>query len=146
MTSFVDGFELKFVSRTQTAERRMHGRLVDTIPVAWVTSWRRGPPPDMRTPPPGTSTAAPAGKASRKPPPRESFVEIGFKDAEEMAARKAAAEPFVVALALARSDEEKPRRLAEFRGVFEVASTGIELSPTSLETRVIRRVTANGGA
>lgn len=145
MTSFVDGFELRFVSRTQSAERRLNGRLLDTIPVAWVGSWRNGPPPDMRTPPPNVSTAAPpqkgSAKASRKAQPRDAFVEIRFLDAEAMAQQKAGT-PFVVALALARSGEEKRGGVADFRGVFEVAPTGIELSATSLETKVIRRVTA----
>jgi hypothetical protein len=140
--AFVDGFELKYVSRTQTAERRLNGRLVDTIPVAWVASWRHGPPPDMRTPPPNTSTAAPIPKGSKKAP-RDAFVEIKYLDAEAMAEQKKAASPFIVALALARPKSETTRgSTTEFRGVFEVAPTGVELSPTSIETKVIRRVTA----
>ncbi|MBM3533884.1 MAG: hypothetical protein FJX60_12710 [Alphaproteobacteria bacterium] len=145
MTSFVDGFELRFLSQSQSAERKLNGRLLDVIPVAWVASWRNGPPPDMRAPSPDASTAAPRPKASRRPPPREAFVEIRFDDAAEMAAQKTAA-PFVVALALARPAGEKARRgVAEFRGVFEVQATGVELSPNSLETKVIRRVTAGEG-
>jgi hypothetical protein len=146
MTSFVDGFELRFVSRTQSAERRLNGRLLDTIPVAWVASWRNGPPPDMRTPLANVSTAAPTPKASskgsRKVQPRDAFVEIRYLDAEAMAAHKAGTTPFVVALALARPTDEKRGGVADFRGVFEVAPTGVELSPTSIETKVIRRVTA----
>jgi hypothetical protein len=134
--AFVDGFELKYVSRNQTAERRLNGRLVDTIPVAWVASWRNGPPPDMRGP-------APKANASKKPQARDAFVEIRFVDADAMAAQKAVS-PFVVALALARPASEKRGGTAEFRGVFEVAPTGVELSPTSIETKVIRRLTAGG--
>jgi len=140
MTSFVDGYELRFVSHTQSAERRLNGRLIDVIPVAWVASWRNGPPPDMRSPPaPPSKTKTPP----KRPPPREAFVEIHFGDVTEMESQKKAP-PFVVALALARPAGEKAKRggVAEFRGVFEVQATGVELSANSLETRVIRRVTA----
>lgn len=132
--SLVDGFELKFVSRTQSAERRHNGRLVDTVPVAWVSSWRNGEAPVA-------SEAAP--KNAKKSAPREAFLEIAFHDADEMAAQKAKAEPFVVALAQAKAKGDKSRAAAtEFRGVFEVAPTGVELSPLSLETRILRRVVA----
>lgn len=131
--SLVDGFDLKFLSRTQSAERRLHGRLIDTIPVAWATSWRSAPAADA---------AGTAGKAPRNAA-REVFIQVSVKDAEELAALKAKPAPFVVALAEARA-EGKRGSLADFRGVFEVSPTGVEPSPTTLETRVIRRVTAGG--
>lgn len=130
--SLVDGFDLKYLSRTQSAERRLHGQLIDTIPVAWVASWRSAPVPD---------DAMAAGKAARKTA-REVFIEISFPDAAAMAAQKAKPAPFVVALAEARS-EGKRGSLADFRGVFEVSPTGVDPSPTTLETRVLRRVTAS---
>lgn len=134
--SIVDGFDLKYVSRTQSAERRLNGRLVDTIPVVWAASWRS-------TPAPSAGEASPSGKAARRAAPREAFVAIDFQDAEALAATKAKPEPFVVALAHAKPKGEKSRGAAtEFRGVFEVSPTGVELSPTSLETKVIRRVVA----
>ncbi len=134
--SLVDGYELKYVSRTHSAERRRNGRLLDTIRVAWVTSWRNAPP--VREP-----DALPSKGGSKKSQPRDAFVEISFKDADEMAEKKKASMPFVVALAHAKPKGERGSS-TEFRGVFEVAPTGVELSPTSLETKVIRRVTADG--
>lgn len=131
--SLVDGFDLKFVSRTQSAERRLRGRLVDTIPVAWAATWRSAPA--------AVDGEVPSGKAARKAP-REVFIEIGFQDADAKAAAKAKPAPFVVALAAERADGKRGS-LADFRGVFEVSPTGVEPSPTSLETRVIRRVTAD---
>ena len=116
--------------------------MIDVIPVAWVASWRNGPPADI-APAPGASTAAPKSKASRRPPPRDAFVEVHFGDETAMETQKNAP-PFIVALAQARPPSEKAKRggVAEFRGVFEVQPTGVELSSSSLETKVIRRVTA----
>lgn len=154
--ALVDGFDLKFVSRTQSAERRLNGRLVDVIPVAWVSSWRNGPMPLVPLQVPSAAAPMPANNAKRKrstksvtkvvkkAPARDAFVEIRFPDREAMAALAPDA-PFVVALALARPSGSSARGgAAEFRGVFEVAPTGVALSPTSIETRVIRRVV--GGA
>jgi hypothetical protein len=136
--SLVDGFDLKFVSRTQSAERRHNGRLIDTIPVAWTASWRSGPAP--------VAPDALPGKAARRAQPPQVFVEIAFNDPADMAAQQAKPVPFVVALAEAKPKTERSRGgAADFRGVFEVTPTGVQLSPTSLETRVIRRVLAGQG-
>ena len=134
MSELVDGYELKYLMRTQTAERRVHGRLVDTVPVAWASSWRSALP---------TKETDALPTKSAKKGQRDAFVEIGFGDAGEMAKRKAASEPFVVAVAHAQPKGEKGRTI-EFRGVFEVTPTGVELSPNSIETRVIRRMQGEG--
>lgn len=142
--SFVDGFDLKFVSRTQSAERRLHGRLLDKVPVAWTESWRSAPSAVEVDPASAPIKSVPAKGAAKKPAPRDVFIEIGFPDAEELAKQKATTEPFIVALAQVRPKGERTRvGMVDFRGVFEVTRTGVDLSPTSIEARVLRRVTAD---
>lgn len=129
--ALIDGFDLKFVSRTGKAERRHKGRLIDTIPVSWAASWRQGPAKEFRAP-----------KGSKEAPPRRDvFVEVCFQDAAEMQARKTDPEPFVVALAVAKTAAGVPDKFSEFRGVFEVAVTGAQSSTGCLETKVICRLT-----
>ena len=139
MSAIIDGFELKFVSRLRKAERRHNGQLIDTIPVTWANSWRQGS---------AVPDTAPPLKSSKQhaAPTREAFVEVWWKDVAEMQARKADPLPFVVALAMTKPDGEKAEKFAEFRGVFEVAATGVELSPNSLETKVIRRMKPSADA
>src|SRR5207247_1997237 len=85
------------------------------------------------------STAAPRQK--RKSPPPEAYVSIRCEDAGERRTRLAEDKPFVIALAQSRpGDEDGPEQFVEFRGVFEVTATGIELLPDSYEARVIRRL------
>ncbi len=139
--SFVDGFELKFLSRVQRAERRRDGRLIDTIPVSWAKSWRQAP-----IVVPENGAAPPPTKGAKKAAPREAFVEVTCKDPDELKAMKAEKKPFAIALAATKPNGEKAERFGEFRGVFEVAATGVELSPTSLETKVIRRILAHEGS
>lgn len=133
MSSLVDGYGLKFVSRTQSAERRLHGRLVDSVPVAWAETWRSVPPPKE-------PDALPAKAGRRKAVPRDAYVAIAIRDSEEMAKLMATPRPFVIAVARQREKGESGRNLVEFRGVFEVTPTGVELSPNTIETKVIRRV------
>lgn len=133
--TLTDGFALKFVNRTQSAERRLNGRLIDSVPIAWAETWRSVPPPKE-------PDALPSKKngASRKAVPRDAYVAIGFKDADALAKLKAAPQSFVVAVAHQRPKGERGR-MVEFRGVFEVTPTGVDISPTTIETKVIRRVT-----
>jgi hypothetical protein len=131
MPQTVDGFELKFVSRLRKAERRHNGRLIDTIPVTWASTWRQAPPVK--------SSAAPKGAKAAAAAPKEIFLEVWYQDAAEMEARKADAAPFIVAVATTKGDEGKPEKFAEFRGVFEVIATGEVLGPNSLESKIIRR-------
>ena len=117
MAHSVDGFDLRFTSRTSwKAERRHAGRLIDIVPVTW-TKGRRQAGPDI-------------------------FQEVWFQDCDEMEARRADPNPFVVAVAVAKDYAKKPHEFDEFRGVFEVAATGKLLSKNSLETRVVQRLKA----
>ncbi len=133
MSSLVDGYGLKFVSRTQSAERRLNGRLIDSVRVAWADTWRSVPPPKE-------PDALPAKASRKKAAPRDAYLAIAVKDSEERAKLIATPQPFVVAVARQREKGETGRNLVEFRGVFEVAPTGVELSPTTIETKVIRRI------
>jgi hypothetical protein len=134
LAAHIDGFELKYIARMRMAERRLNGTLIDRVPVAWADSWRQ-----VSVPRP-LGEAAPASKKPRKLPPPDVFVTIRCDDAVERRTRLGEEAPFVIALALSRrGDDQGPEKFVEFRGVFEVAATGIELPPDSFEARVIRR-------
>jgi hypothetical protein len=133
MAAQIDGFELKYIARTRMAERRLNGALIDRVPVAWAVSWRQ-----VSAPRP-LGAAAPTSKKPHKAPPPDVFVTIRCDDAVERKTRLGEEAPFVIALALSRRADDGPEKFVEFRGVFEVAATGIELPPDSFEARVIRR-------
>jgi len=113
----VDGFDLKFTSRTSwKAERRDRGRLVDVVPVTWVHAQKRN------------------GK--------EVLQDVYYQDPAEAERASKSSEPFVIALAIAKNANAHPKAFHEFRGVFEVVSTGNLVSEVCVETRVLRRVKA----
>jgi hypothetical protein len=56
-----------------------------------------------------------------------------------MEARRTGPKPFIVALAIAKDYNVMPHAFDEFRGLFEVVTTGKTLSTNSIETRVLRR-------
>jgi len=115
----VDGFDLKFTSRTSwKAERRRLGKLVDIVPVTWTKGRRQD-------------------RGSK-----EIFQEVWYQDKVEMAGRAADPSPFVIALAVAKDYSTFPHAFREFVGTFEVVSTGEVLSDRSIETKVVRRVRA----
>lgn len=81
----VDGYELKYVSRTSwKAERRSAGKLLDVVPVTWTDGWRQDP-----------ST-------------KDRFLPVWFKDRSEMEKQRTNAVPFVVAVAEARDKTAQP--------------------------------------
>ena len=119
MAHRVDGFELSFTARTSwKAKRAEHGKLIDVIPVTW-TKGRRNDPLS-----------------------NEIFQEVWFRDVAEMETFRSQSAPFVVALAIAKDYSADPHVFDEFRGIFEVKSTGRVLSENSIETLVLRRVRA----
>jgi hypothetical protein len=115
----VDGFDLSFTSRTSwKAHRRAFGKLIDNVPVTW-TKGRR-----------------------QESPSSEIFLEVWYQDNAEMEARRADPTPFIVALAIAKDYSQFPHEFHEFRGIFEVAATGVKLSDQSIETKILRRIRA----
>src|ERR1700726_4350513 len=119
MSHSVDGFELKFISGTSwKAERRLHNRTLDIVPVTLTKRRRQG--------------------ASSK----EVFLEVWYQSAEELKHQAADPNAFVVALAKAKDDHEFPPAVDKFVGIFRVISTGIVLSEKSIETKVLERVKA----
>jgi hypothetical protein len=126
MPVLIDGFQLKFNTRTRMAERRW-GSSVDLVPVIWLKDWRQGPAPRRE-------------KDAKTPPRRDSFVAVHCADPADMPARAADPQPFAVALATTKTRGEGQESFGEFRGVFEVVATGIRLSPESFEARVVRRL------
>jgi hypothetical protein len=127
MPVLIDGYLLKYNTRTRMAERRW-GDSVDLVPVIWLKDWRQGPAPKRE-------------KDAKSTPRRDSFVAVRCADATECAARAADTRPFVVALATTKAKAEGAEGFGEFRGVFEVAATGATPSDTSFEVKVIRRLT-----
>jgi hypothetical protein len=126
MPVLIDGFLLKYNTRTRMAERRW-GDSVDLVPVVWLKDWRQGPAPRRE-------------KDSKTPPRRESFVAVHCAEPAETPKRAADPQPFTVALATTKARGES-EGFGEFRGVFEVVATGITLSEDSFEARVVRRLT-----
>jgi hypothetical protein len=120
MTHPVDGFDLKFTSRTSwKAERRCRGKLVDIVPVTW-TKGRR-----------------------QDPDTKNVYQEVWFQDHNEMDERNNSREPFPVAVAIAKDYSKFPHAFDQFRAIFEVVSTGNILSEKSIETKVLRRLKAD---
>jgi hypothetical protein len=116
MSYHVDGFDLKFTSRTSwKAERRRNGELLDVVPVAWANDWRQADGP---------------------------FLGVWLRNGQELTRP----EPFIVAVAKAKDYKALPHEVASIVGVFKVVPTGNiwrERSRTSLlETRVLKRITA----
>ena len=70
----------------------------------------------------------------------ETYLQVWYKDPAEMEKQRKSKKPFLVATALAKSYNQLPRQFQEFRGVFEVRSTGTALDRESIETVVLRRV------
>jgi hypothetical protein len=119
MSHYVDGFALKFTSRTSwKAERRLLNQKLDIIPVALTKGRRQG--------------------ASSK----EVFLEVWYRNAGELKHRAADPNAFVVALAKAKDDRQFPPVFDKFVGIFRVTPTGISLSEKSIETKVLERVRA----
>jgi len=117
MNHIVDGFEMKFTNPSSwKAERRQGGKLIDVVPVTWTKGWRQ--------------------EAGNK----GVLLEIWYQERLEMQRRRTNPAPFVVALASAKDYAQFPYQFEAFRGVYEVAATGQQLSPNSLEARVIRRI------
>jgi hypothetical protein len=115
MTHDVDGFDLKFTSRTGwKAERKANGVVLDVIPVTWTKGRRQA--------------------ASQV------FQEVWFKDPVDLIAHNTRTTPFVVAVAKAKDYNKLPHEFAQFTAIFEVEATGNVLSNASIETRVIRRL------
>jgi len=119
MSHSVDGFDLRFTGRTSwKAERRLHNRTLDIVPVTW-TKGRR-----------------------QDPSSKEVFLEVWYRSPEELKYRVADPNAFVVALATAKDYRKFPHVFDQFVGLFRVISTGIPLSENSIETSVLERVRA----
>jgi hypothetical protein len=117
MPHSVDGFEVTFTARRSwKASLRLHGRLIDTVPVTWTKGrWQAG---------------------------TDVFQEVWFPNAEERETYRTSTRPFKVALAIAKNYTQHPHQFQEFTGIFEVQATGEQLSEHSIQTRVLRRFTA----
>jgi hypothetical protein len=115
MAHSVSGFEVKYTSRTSwKAEVRSHGGLVAIAPVTW------------------TKGRVQIGA--------EVFQEVWYQDADEMASMRLSREPFIVAVAIAKNYRKHPHEFQDFQAIFEVVSTGAQLTDKSIETRVLRRL------
>lgn len=118
MVHFVDGFKVRFTHRTSwKAEIRAHRALIAIAPVAWTESRRQ------------------CG--------RDAFQGVRFQDASEMEQTRLRREPFIVALAVAEDYNNRPRKVRTFQGIFEVLSTGIQIKPDEIDTKIIRRLRAD---
>ena len=117
MTHDVDGFDLKFTSRTSwKAERRLHGKLLDIVPVTWTK---------------GLTLDKDAGVTR---------LQVWFQNPADLEQHRARQESFVVAMAVARDYDRRPHAFKEFRAIFEVRSTGRKIDLESIETQVVRRL------
>jgi hypothetical protein len=117
MAHEVDGFGLTFTHRRSwKAWRRAPGHEADIIPVTWTKG---------RFQAPGSS---------------EILQEVWYSNEAESEAQRTSAVPFVVALAIAKDYAVMPHAFKEFRGLFEVVSTGERVTSHSIQTRVLRRV------
>ena len=105
MSHSVDGFELKFTCRTSwKAERRFLAQKIDIVPVTWTKGRRQ----DGST--------------------KEVFLEVWYRNVDELNLRAADPNAFVVALAVAKDYRKFPHAFDQFVGLFRVAPTGIFLS------------------
>lgn len=113
LAHLVDGFKVRFTHRTSWKAEIRSGDFVAIGPVVWtIGRWLRG---------------------------REIFQEVRFQDPSEMEQARLCQEPFLVALALADDYGQTPRKVRAFQGIFLVTSTGVQISPDGIETKVIRR-------
>jgi hypothetical protein len=118
MSHHVDGFELKFTSRTSwKAELRFQNQKI-VVPVTLTKGRRKG--------------------ASSQ----EVFLEVWYRNADELRSRAADSNDFIVALAKAKDDHAAPPVFDTFVGLFRVIPTGVLLSETSIETKILERVRA----
>jgi hypothetical protein len=118
MSHSVSGFELKFTSRRSwKAELRRYGRQIGVVPVTWTK---------------GRSTSG-----------GEVFQQVWFQNLTEMEKHRASKKPFVVAVAIVKDYSQHPHAVQSFQAVFEVIATGAALSENSIETKVLRRLTAD---
>jgi len=116
---FVDGFELKFTGRSSwKAEWRSRGRTLDVVPVTWTRGIRH-------------DTLC-----------KEMFLEVWYRNLEELENRIASPDAFVVALAEAKDYGTFPHAFRQFVAVFRVIPTGIVLTQNSIETKRLDRMTA----
>jgi hypothetical protein len=114
LVHIVDGFKVRFTHRTSwKAEIRANGNLIAIAPVVWTEDRRQSG--------------------------REAFQAVRFQDLSEMEQTRLRREPFIVALAMAENYNIRPRKVRTFQGIFEVVSTGIQIKPDRIDTRVIRR-------
>jgi hypothetical protein len=74
---------------------------------------------------------------------RETFQEVRFQDLGEMEQARVCQEPFLVVLAVAEDYNQNPRKVRAFQGIFWVKSTGVQISPDGIETKVIGRARAH---
>jgi hypothetical protein len=118
MAHHVDGFQVKFTGRRSwKAEVRFQSQR-RVVPVT-LTKGRRS----------GAS-------------PKEVFLEVWYQDAGELKSRQADESAFIVALAKAKDDLASPPAFDSFVGIFRVIPTGVVLSETSIETKIVTRVKA----
>jgi hypothetical protein len=116
LVHFVGGLELRYTHRRRwKAEIRAYGRIQAVVPVTWTKARRQ------------------EGK--------QVYQEVWYKDPNELESVRRSNEPFVVAVALAKNYDAYPREFESFGAVFEVISTGKQITDESLETRVLRRLT-----
>jgi hypothetical protein len=114
----VDGFQVEFTNRRSwKAELRFQGRK-RVVPVT-LTKGRR----------PGASS-------------KEVFLEVWYRNASELKSRQGDENAFIVALAKAKDDHASPPEFDSFVGIFRVIPTGVVLSETSIETKILTRVRA----
>jgi hypothetical protein len=118
MAHAVDGFKLKFTSRTSwKAERRQQGRLIDVVPVTWTKDYR----------------VLENGI----------LLDVHFKKSAEAQEFNSLSDPFVVAVAKAKDDRQTPPEFDFFTSLFRVLATGQILSEHTIETRVLERLRAS---
>ena len=111
----MDGFDLKFTHRgSWKAERHKGGKFLDIVPVTWTKGLRF----------------------------KEKLLEVWYQDPTEMETRRTSREPFAVAMAEAKDFSKFPHEFLRFTGVFEVIPTGHILDKNSIETSMIRRISA----
>src|SRR5688572_4878185 len=114
-----DGYEMSFTHRASwKAHISQKGKVIETVPVTWTKGWR-------------------VDKATK-----EIFLEVWYKDREELERQMSNPSPFHVALAVAVDYETFPHAFKSYQGLFNVMATGRLLTDISLETRVLERVRA----
>lgn len=119
MPHSVDGFYVRYTGRRSwKAERRLHNRTLDIIPVAWTKG------------------------IARDPSSKEVTLEVWYQNPEELKKQMADPNPFVVALAKAKDDRESPPVFDQFVAIFRVVATGKIIREKSIETTVLERVRA----